>query len=315
MSEEFRLFPVQASDLAPEVDAIYIFLLVLTTVISVGIFTTIIYFAIKYRRSSTADRRLRGGSYLPLELTWSIAPLIVSMIIFYWGLRVFLHQAIPPDKAINIYVVGKQWMWKLQHGEGSREINDLHVPVGYPVKLTMISQDVIHSFYVPAFRIKQDVLPGRYVTTWFKATKPGEYHLFCAEYCGTEHSLMRGRVIAMDPADYQNWLQGSAQTQASRGRELFLRYRCIGCHGEQTQVRAPRLEGEWGRTVPLADGTTVNFDENYARESILRPKAKVVAGYEPLMPTFEGQINEEDMVDLIQYIKSLGATARTPDTP
>jgi cytochrome c oxidase subunit 2 len=313
MDQPFRLFPRQASELAPRVDAIYIALVSMTLVMTVLIFALILYFAVKYRRGSAVDRRRHGGSHLLLEITWSVVPLVVTMVFFVWGARTFFSAFLAPSRAINVFVVGRQWMWKLQHPQGNREINELHVPVGYPVKLTMISEDVIHSFFVPDFRIKQDVLPGRYVTTWFQATRPGTYHLFCAEYCGTEHSLMRGRVVAMSPGDYQQWLQGASVSQASRGRELFLRFRCVTCHGAGAKVRAPLLEGEFGRIVPLADGTTTRFDENYARESILRPRAKVVAGYEPIMPSFEGQLTEEEIIDLIQYIKSLGATARTPD--
>jgi cytochrome c oxidase subunit 2 len=313
VNSEFRLFPRQASALAPSVDAVYTALVSMTLVLSALIFFVVIYFAIKYRRNSRADRGGGHRSHLPMEIAWSLPPLIAGIVFFIWGAKVYFWQMIAPARAIDVYVVGRQWMWKLQHAQGNREINELHVPVGFPVKLTMISEDVIHSFFIPDFRIKQDVLPGRYVTTWFQATKPGDYHLFCAEYCGTEHSLMRGRVVAMSPADYQAWLQGAAATRASRGEELFIRYRCVTCHSPSATVRAPLLEGEFGRLVPLADGTTVRFDENYARESILRPRAKVVAGYEPLMPSFEGQLSEEDILELIQYIKSLGATPRTPD--
>ncbi|MBX7072657.1 MAG: cytochrome c oxidase subunit II [Pirellulales bacterium] len=312
MDQDFRLWPRQASELAPRVDAIYIALLLMALVMTVLIFFFVIYFSIKYRRGSKADRRLSQGSYLPLELTWSIVPLIVGMVFFVWGAKTYFDQVIAPARAIDVYVVARQWMWKLQHSDGTREINALHVPAGYPVKLTMISEDVIHSFFVPDFRTKQDVLPGRYTTAWFEAKEPGEYHLFCAEYCGTDHSLMRGKVVVLEPADYQAWLQGGTPEPKSRGEALFRRYRCYTCHSGESKVRAPLLEGVFGRTVALADGGSAKVDEGYVRESILRPKAKVVAGYEPIMPSFEGQLSEEDIVDLIQYIQSLSAPAQTP---
>jgi cytochrome c oxidase subunit 2 len=283
------------------------------------IFFCVIYFAIKYRQGSKADRTLHEGSHTALEVTWSVIPLVVVMAIFVWGASLAFEMMIAPDDTLSVYVVGRQWMWKLQHSEGNREINELHVPVGFPIKLTMISEDVIHSFYIPAFRIKQDVLPGRYVTTWFKATKPGTYHLFCAEYCGTEHSLMRGTVVAMEPAEYQKWLEGAGGTgpnqAVSRGEALFTRYRCVDCHAPNAKVRAPLLSGQWGRIVPLANGETTTFDEAYVRESILRPKAKVVAGYEPVMPSFEGQMSEQDILDLIHYLQSIGSASRTPEVP
>lgn len=316
MQSEFSFFPEQASSVAARVDLLYLALIAVTIVMTALIFFFVIFFAIKYRKNSKADRTLHAGSHTALEITWSVIPLIVVMIFFFWGASLAFDMLIAPKDTISVYVVGRQWMWKLQHSNGQREINQLHVPVGYPVKLTMISEDVIHSFFVPAFRIKHDVLPGRYVTTWFTPTKAGEYHLFCAEYCGTEHSLMKGSIVAMDPADYQRWLQGSQGEQPkSRGEQLFTQYRCNTCHATDAKVRAPLLQGEWGRIVPLANGQAVTFDEEYARESILVPKAKVVAGYEPVMPSYEGQLSEEEIVDLIQYIQSLGSPAQKAVSP
>lgn len=319
MQPEFSLWPEQASEFAPRVDLLYSALIGVSVVMTLLIFFFVIYFAVRYRRNAIVDRTLHDGSHMALEITWSVIPLIVVMVFFVWGATLGFDMLIAPSNTINVYVVGRQWMWKHQHSEGNREINELHVPVGYPVKLTMISEDVIHSYYIPAFRIKQDVLPGRYVTTWFKPTKPGRYHLFCAEYCGTEHSLMRGTIVAMEPSDYQRWLQGEtsqASNQASsRGEELFVRYRCNTCHSTEAKVRAPLLQGQWGRIVALANGQTTTFDEEYVRESILRPQAQVVAGFEPVMPSFEGQLSEEDIVDLIQYIQSQGATPRNPELP
>jgi cytochrome c oxidase subunit 2 len=229
------------------------------------------------------------------------------MIMFAWGANIFFKESRPPKDAMQIYVVAKQWMWKLQHMEGQREINELHIPVGRPVKLTMTSEDAIHSFFVPAFRTKQDVVPGRYSTTWFTATKPGKYHLFCAEYCGTKHSGMTGWIYAMEPQDYQAWLSGgrSFGSLAENGEKLFQDLACGNCHKADGSGRCPSLVGLFGRSVQLADGRFVNADEAYLRESILQPNAKIVAGYQPLMPTFQGQVTEEGVLELIEYIKSL----------
>jgi cytochrome c oxidase subunit 2 len=218
-------------------------------------------------------------------------------------------MARPPEETLNIYVVGKQWMWKFQHLDGQREINELHVPVGRAVKLITTSEDVIHDFFVPAFRIKADVIPGRYVSIWFNATKPGRYRLFCAEYCGTRHSGMIGEVIAMEPSEYQTWLSGGAAegSLASAGGKLFQDLACNTCHRPDAQGRGPVLEGLFGKTVTLQSGETVTVDEAYVRESILQPAAKVTAGFQPIMPTFQGLVSEEQLLELIEYVKSLHA--------
>jgi cytochrome c oxidase subunit 2 len=234
--------------------------------------------------------------------------LTIALFIFGWSAKLYLDMHVPPANAMEIYVVGKQWMWKIQHPEGNREINELHVPVGRPIKLIMTSQDVIHSFYIPAFRVKQDVLPGRYTTQWFEASKPGEYHLFCAEYCGTSHSGMIGKVIAMEPAEYEQWLMGTSRTgvaMASSGAELFDRYGCRTCHRQDTGPRGPALDGLWGKTVKLATGQTVMADQEYIRESILNPAAKTVAGYQQLMPSYRNQLTNEQVNQLIEYIRTL----------
>jgi cytochrome c oxidase subunit 2 len=233
------------------------------------------------------------------------------MIMFTWGAKVFFTAFRPPADAVEYYVVGKQWMWKFQHPQGKREINDLHVPIGQPIKLTMTSEDVIHSFFVPAFRVKADVLPGRYTTVWFEATKAGSYAIFCAEYCGTEHSRMGGTIHVMEPGDYEAWLAegGAADERLLSGEELFAKYVCNTCHYPDSAARAPILNGVFGTQVALADGARVLVDENYVRESILNPTARVVAGYQPLMPTYKGQIGEEDLIQLIAYIKGLEPTA------
>jgi cytochrome c oxidase subunit 2 len=237
------------------------------------------------------------------------------MVMFFWGADIYFRMSRPPADAIEITTVAKQWMWKFQHPEGKLEINDLHVPLDRPVKLRMISEDVIHSLYVPAFRAKQDVLPGRYTTVWFQATRPGEYHLFCAEYCGAKHSEMRGKVIVLEPSAYQEWLAGGrrGETPLEAGRKQFEERRCDQCHKPLGETgRGPPLEGLFGSTVPLANGQTVVADENYIRESILRPQAKLRAGYQPLMPTFEGQMGEEEILHLLAYIKSLSQPRSAP---
>src|SRR6202035_1404444 len=238
----------------------------------------------------------------------------INLAMFGWGAKVYFDLYRPPANAVEYFAIGRQWMWKFQHPEGNREINQLHVPVGQAVKMTMTSEDVIHSFYVPAFRLKQDVLPGRYTTVWFRPDRPGTYHLFCAEYCGTEHSLMIGSVVVMEPTDYEAWLSGSRPgvSTVDSGAQLFQSLACVTCHAPAPGMpaRAPRLEGLFGRAVKLADGRTVTADDNYIRESILSPAAKVTAGWEPIMPTFQGQVTEEQLVQLVAYVKSLAAPAR-----
>jgi len=303
---QIQLFPEQASTIAPRVDAVFFYVLSLSAFFSLLIACLVIYFAIRYRRRSPKEIGAQIHGSMVLELFWTLIPLGLVMILFAWGANVYFAIARPPDDALDIYVVGRQWMWKIQHPEGQREINTLHIPVDQPVKLTMTSEDVIHSFFVPAFRTKQDAVPGRYSTTWFQATKPGTYRLFCAEYCGTEHSRMVGNVIVMKPTDYQKWLEESAEgSLALQGRKLFTKLQCITCHGATAQARAPVLEGIFNTHVPLNDGRSVLADENYLRESILQPAAKIVAGYQPIMPTFQGIIKEEELIEMIAYIKSL----------
>jgi cytochrome c oxidase subunit 2 len=304
----FRLFPVEASSISAEVDQLLFFLLAVAAFFTVVIFAAILFFAIRYRRRSDNElpRPIHGS--IPLEIVWSVIPFGLSMVMFTWGASVFFRERRPPDNALPIYVVAKQWMWKLQHPEGQREINELHIPVGRPVKLTMTSEDVIHSFFVPAFRTKQDVVPGRYTTTWFTAIKPGKYHLFCAEYCGNNHSGMGGWIYVMEPQDYEAWLSGGTPgaTLAENGQKLFENLACANCHKSDGTGRCPDLTGLFGKDVKLADGSTVKADEGYIRESILRPEAKIVAGYQPSMPTFQGLVTEEGVLQLIEYVKSLG---------
>ena len=310
------LFPESASTMAAQVDHLYFFLLLIAGFFSLLIAGLIVYYAIRFRRRSpdAVGARIHGG--LMLEITWTVIPLMITMVIFVWGAKVFFAMASPPAETLNIYVVGKQWMWKFQHLDGQREIDELHVPVGRAVKLIMTSEDVIHDVFVPAFRVKADVIPGRYTNIWFQPTKPGRYHLFCAEYCGTRHSAMTGEVIVMEPDAYQAWLSGGTTegSLASAGQKLFNDLACNTCHRPDTQGRGPMLEDLFGKTQVLQNGATVTADEAYIRESILNPRAKIVAGFQPIMPTFQGQVNEEGVLELVEYVKSLksNATAQSP---
>jgi cytochrome c oxidase subunit II len=312
---DLPLFPEQASTVAGRVDAVFFYILGVSLFFTLLIAGLLLYFAIRYRRRSEDEVPTPIKGSLRLEAFWIVVPLALALVMFVWSSSVYLAMQEPPGEAVEVYVVGKQWMWKLQHPEGQREINELHIPVGQPVRLIMTSEDVIHSFFVPDFRTKQDVLPGRYTTTWFQATRPGRYHLFCAEYCGTGHSQMVGWVTALEPAEFQAWLASHAEgSMALEGRKIFLKYQCVTCHSADAQARAPVLEGLYGRQVPLQDGRSVRADENYLRESILQPTAKVVAGYQPIMPTFtlktgeagQGQLTEEELLQLIAFIKALG---------
>src|ERR1700752_3379735 len=273
------------------------------------IFVALTYFAARYRHRRGVPAEQIEGS-IPLELTWSIIPLLVFMAIFFWGAVVYFKGRTPPRDSTEVYVVAKQWMWKLEHAEGQREINELHVPVGRDVKLIMTSQDVIHSFFVPAFRMKQDVVPGRYTVAWFRATKPGTYHLFCTQYCGTQHSGMIGSVVVMEPAQYELWMSGgSIGPLSASGEKVFAELGCATCHRPDGQGRGPNLQGLFGKTVQLEDGRTVTADENYIRESILDPGSKVVNGFKPVMPTFQGLVSEEQLNALVAYVKSLSPAA------
>jgi cytochrome c oxidase subunit 2 len=305
MFNNFPLWPERASTLAGSVDALFIFLLIVSALMTALIYTLIVVFAAKYRQRKGVEAEQIEGSH-HLEITWSVIPLFVFMTFFVWGAVVYFQLRTPPQGATEVYTVAKQWMWKFQHMEGQREINELHVPVGRDVKLIMTSNDVIHSFFVPAFRVKQDVLPGRYTVTWFRATRPGTYHLFCAEYCGTQHSGMVGSVVVMEPAQYEAWLSGGTTGPLSAtGARMFEELGCSTCHRTDTQGRGPILTGVYGNKVLLEDGRTVVADENYVRESILNPGAKVVSGFKPIMPTFQGMVNEEQLAALVAYVKSL----------
>ncbi|GGO90986.1 cytochrome c oxidase subunit II [Stakelama pacifica] len=296
-----------ASTLAPRIDHLLWLLIGLSGAIVLLVVALIIGFSIKYRRGSTAKRgQLPGWLARDVEIGWTAAIFFVAIFLFWFAATTETSQYEVPKDAMEVHVVAKQWMWKLEHPNGRREINALHIPVGVPVRLVMTSQDVIHSFFVPAFRIKQDVLPGRYTETWFQATRPGTYHLLCAEYCGTDHSQMTGGIVVMPRADYARWSEGTDDTGtlAQQGARLFQRLGCTGCHGNSARVRAPSLNGVYGRMQPMNDGGFRRADEQYLHDSIVRPQKDVVAGYQPVMPSYQGIASEGDIILLIAYLKS-----------
>jgi cytochrome c oxidase subunit 2 len=310
--------PDSASTLSWKVDAIYFYLSGVTLFFTLLISAILVFFVIRYRRRTPYEiPRPIAGSH-KLETLWTVIPFMIAMTMFGWGASVYFEQSKPPQNAIEVYVVGKQWMWKIQHSTGQREINELHVPVGRKVKLIMTTEDVIHDFFVPAFRMKADLVPGKYTTEWFEATKPGTYHLFCAEYCGTNHSGMIGSVIVMEPREFDNWLSGNAgnTTPAVAGQQLYQTLGCVSCHGASGEGgRGPTLAGLFGRQVRLVGGQTVRADEAYIRESIINPQAKLVEGFGPIMPTFQGQISEDQLVQLLAFIKSLQVVGPTTTAP
>lgn len=309
--EQLPFFPVAASAQAGQVDALYFFLVAVSAFFAVLIALLLVVFAVRFRRRTADEVGEAIHGSIALEMMWTLIPLGIALFMFAWGAQVYFHLTRPPAGAMEIYVVGKQWMWKVQHADGAREINELHVPIGRPVKLIMGSEDVIHSFFLPSFRVKADVVPGRYNTLWFTATKPGRYHIFCTQYCGTKHSAMIGWVTAMEPAEYQAWLSGgdSGITVADNGAKLFRDLGCASCHQEVAQGRGPSLRGSYGHDVKLADGQTALFDDEYIRESIVNPQAKIVAGFQPIMPTFQGLVNDDGVAALIEYIKSMQSAA------
>lgn len=308
-----HIFPNQASNGAAEYDWLFLACILISLFFIAVVFIPIIAFSIRYRKSANPDRSNPSAGSDLLECTWTIIPTIMGLGLFAWGGILYHKEQNPPPDAMEIHVIGKQWMWKVQHPEGAREINEIHVPLGRPVMLLMTSQDVIHDVFLPDFRIKQDVLPGKYTTEWFTPNKLGEYHLFCAEYCGTLHSKMGGRLIVMEPSEYERWLtSGPPQpTLAASGETLYRQLGCSGCHDQHGTVRAPPLTNLYGRSVALSTGETVLADERYIRDSILLPASQIVAGYENLMPSFKGRISEEEILQITAYLKSLTAK----DTP
>ncbi len=336
MYGKFSLFPEQASSLAPHIDMLYFALVAVSLVFVVVICVLIAVFAFKYRRRPGNEIAQEVHEHHLMEVGWSLIPLFLGLILFAWGAKLFLQIYSQPENPIEIFGVGKQWMWKFQHPDGRREINDLHVPTGRPVKMTLISQDVIHSFYVPAFRVKQDVVPMRYSSTWFEATEEGIYHLFCAEFCGTEHSRMVGRVIVTSPEAYQAWLasplieggsprdakmmnagrggeaasMAAASDPGAKGRAVMEAQGCVACHQVGNTTLAPALEGIYGTKVELENGKVVTVDDNYIRESILQSTAKIVKGYQPVMPAYQGLVKEEEVKAVIDYIKATSGSKK-----
>jgi len=309
MWERFRLIPEQASTFAPKVDLLYYCLVAFSVSFSVLVFSLILVFAIRFRRrkGQAVEAAASPAANLRVEIVWTAIPFFLSVGLLVWGVDLYVAQRLPPKDGLDIDVVGKQWMWKVQHPGGQREINELHVPLGRVVKLTMATEDVIHSFFIPAFRVKQDLVPGRFTTLWFEATRVGEYHLFCAEYCGTNHSGMSGKVIVMTPDDYEAWLAAEppSESPVALGSALFEERGCKGCHLAETGQRGPSLVGLPGREVQLESDVTVVADDDYLRESILDPNAKMVAGFEPLMPSFAGRLTPVQLLQIIAYIESL----------
>ncbi len=303
----FPLWPATASSYAHQVDLLLFFLWLLAAALSVPVVVALGAFTLRYRRGRDVNRAHRANRNIKLEVSWALIPFLLTLVFFTWAAKLYFDQNTPPAGALQISVLAKQWMWKFQHQGGQREINELHVPAHRAVKLTMISEDVIHSLYFPALRIKQDVLPGRYTTLWFDADQPGTYKLLCAEFCGTSHSEMGGQIIIMEPAAYEQWLERTPSdlSLAAKGADLFRSLGCSGCHVNSQAVHAPPLWGLFGSPVPLASGQVIVADEGYIRDSILLPKKDVAAGYEPIMPSFKNRVSEEQLVQLVAYIKSL----------
>ncbi len=314
MSSSLPLFPPNASSVATEMDLLYLFITAVCAFFTIVVTALVFYFTVKYKRQRDTDVGADIHGSLVLELTWTIIPFILSLIMFGWGASLFYRLSKPPSDSMEITVVGKQWMWKIQHPEGVREINELHIPLGRNIRLTMGSEDVIHDFAIPAFRTKMDVVPGKFTTMWFQATQLGTFTIFCDQYCGTKHSGMIGQVVVMLPQDYEAWLVGGRSTgsAAQTGERLFADLSCITCHKTDSTGRGPSLIGLYGSTVQLTDGRKVEADENYLRESIMNSQAKIVQGYQPIMPAFQTQISEENLLQLLAYLKALKPAQAAP---
>jgi cytochrome c oxidase subunit 2 len=294
---------------AVSTDWLLLGLLLVSIAVLALVFGLMLFYLVRYRHNSPVVRGNIQERSFRFEMSWTIATLVVFFGLFIWGSFIYLDDFKPPKNALKIYVVAKQWMWKVEHAGGQREIDALHVPVNKSIELVMTSQDVIHDFFIPAFRLKRDVLPGQYETLWFRARKTGTYQLFCAQFCGTSHAAMIGAVYVLSDPDYANWLahNGTSDTLIAQGHALFIRDGCDGCHAGRGTVRAPSLSGLYGSPVPLSDGTTVIADDAYIRDSILQPRKQVVASYDPIMPAFAGVIGEDDLLKLVAYVESLAA--------
>ncbi len=319
MFSNFPMSPPSASNFAAEYDFIFYVLLALTLAFTALVGVLVIYFSAKYRKGTKVDRSRPIYEHLKLELTWTIIPLLLGLVMFFFGARLFIKMRTPPKDATDVYVIGKQWMWHIQHSNGIRENNSLHVAMGKPVKLTCISQDVLHAFYIPAFRQQIHVVPGRYTTMWFTPTQVGTYHLFCGMYCGTQHSEMGGTVVVMEPREFAEWEANGGQSSApmsmsQSGAKLFSAKGCNNCHGAEDTMRAPSLVGLMGTTRRFSNASPAKVDESYLRESILRPHQKLTSGYEETMPIYEGQLTEEEIINLIAYMKVLGSGVPIPAT-
>ena len=315
--EHLEFFPQRASSIASTIDDIYFVWLGLSAIVALAIGVLIVFFIIKYRKGSSSpqpapDDPAHERAMHRIEITWTLIPLAIFLAMFAWSTRAYYESVTVPPDAMPIYVVGKQWMWHIEHPGGQREINELHVPLGRTIELVMTSQDVIHSFSIPGFRVKQDVLPGRYTTLWFKTTRAGDFRWFCTQYCGTAHSQMIGRVVVMDANDYSSWLVATQTpgSMAELGAASFRQFGCSGCHSPNATVHAPRLEGLFGTTVQLQDGRTVVADERFIRDSVFLPNKNVPQSYQPIMPSFRGQIDEQQMLEIIEYIKSLQSVSQ-----
>jgi cytochrome c oxidase subunit 2 len=311
----FALFPPEASTVAPQTDALYLFL-VFISVIGCGIVTLLVVgFSIMFRHDRNPEATQIEGSTL-LEATWTLIPLVLFMVVFVWGAVLYFRIYNPPKNAMNIYVVGKQWMWKAEHPGGQHEINGLHIPTGRPIQLTMISQDVFHSFSIPAFRVKREVIPGRYTTVWFEATQPGTYHLFCTQYCGTKHSAMIGDIVVLKPEAYEAWIESSTSgtSLAQNGERIFAALGCNACHNGNPDSRGPSLANVYGSKLQLTNGSLITADDAFLRDTILNPSMHVTQGFAPIMPTYQGQVSEEGLIDLVEYIKGLHSNDRIQQT-
>ena len=311
----FAVFPPEASKIAPQMDALLFFITLVSLIGLTIVVLLVVCFSILYNKKRHPVAVQIEGSTL-LEATWTIIPLGLFLIMFVWGALIYFRVFTPPANAMNIYVVGKQWMWKIEHPGGQHEINSLHIPINEPVQLTLISQDVFHSFSIPAFRVKREAIPGRYTTVWFEATKVGTYHLFCTQYCGTNHSQMIGDVVVMTPDDFKAWLASSTSgaSLAQNGERLFASLSCNACHNTRPDARGPSLVNVYGSKLTLANGETTLVDDAYLRQAILNPSQHITQGYAPIMPTYQGQVSEEGVIALVEYIKHLDSDYRIQQT-
>lgn len=311
----FSLYPPEASKIAPQMDALYFFMVLVSLIGLTIVILLITAFSIMYRQQKHPIPVQIEGSTM-LEATWTIIPLGLFLIMFVWGALIYFRVYTPPANAMNIYVVGKQWMWKAEHPGGQHEINSLHIPTGRAIQLTLISQDVFHSFSIPAFRVKREAIPGRYTTVWFEATTPGTYHLFCTQYCGTDHSHMIGDIVVLTPDDYKRWLASSTSgaSLAQNGERLFASLSCTACHNARPDARGPNLANVYGSKLILANGQSQLADEAFLRDAILNPSQHVTQGFAPIMPTYQGQVSEDGVIALVEYIKQLNSDYRIQQT-